>query len=57
MNYRCGQCRQFTRQKHSADICGAWGHPTDAKRPACDYFMPTVSEKERVASSMKTKNG
>ncbi|MCR9910672.1 hypothetical protein NB545_24870 [Vibrio campbellii] len=57
MNYRCGQCRQFTRQKHSVDICGTWGHPTDAKRPACDYFMPTVSAKERVASSMKTKNG
>ncbi|MCG9610338.1 hypothetical protein [Vibrio harveyi] len=57
MNYRCGQCRQFTRQKGSADICDAWGNPTDAKRPACDYFMPTVSAKERVASSMKTKNG
>lgn len=57
MNYRCGQCRQFTRQKSSADICGAWGHPTDANRAACDYFMPTVRVKDRVVSPLKSKNG
>ncbi len=35
MDYRCGQCRQFTREKRSLlDMCGAWGQPTDAKRAA-----------------------
>ncbi|WP_409587408.1 hypothetical protein [Vibrio rotiferianus] len=57
MNYRCGQCRQFTRQKGSADICGAWGHPTDAKRAACDYFMPASRGKDRVVSPLKSRNG
>lgn len=57
MDYRCGQCRQFTREKRSLlDMCGAWGQPTDAKRAACDYFMPTISGKARVAPQNKPQN-
>jgi len=50
MSQRCGQCRQFTRQKGSVDVCDAWGQPTNAKRDACEYFMPTIRAKDRVIS-------
>ncbi|MGR4989478.1 MULTISPECIES: hypothetical protein [Vibrio] len=50
MSQRCGQCRQFTRQKGSVDLCDAWGQPTNAKRNACEYFMPTIRAKDRVIS-------
>ncbi|MFL7865273.1 hypothetical protein [Vibrio cincinnatiensis] len=46
MNY-CGQCRQFTRtSENQYDLCGAWEQPTQAKRPACGFFMPKKPRRE-----------
>ena len=57
MNKKCGQCRQFTRDKASdKDICGAWGQPTMATRLACDFFMPAISAKNRVPVMTDSKN-
>ncbi len=57
MSNKCGQCRQFTRNKASnKDICGAWGQPTIATRLACEFFMPTVSAKKRASTITNLKN-
>ncbi|BCN25949.1 hypothetical protein [Vibrio alfacsensis] len=53
MSHYCGQCRQFTRKKGSADFCSAWGQPTFAKKQACGYFMPMISKIEQVKLPLK----
>ncbi len=57
MDKKCGQCRQFVRDKASSkDLCGAWGQPTTATRLACDFFMPTVPAKSRVPIMTEEKH-
>lgn len=53
MSHYCGQCRQFTRQRGSADMCSAWSQPTETKKEACGYFMPIVSKIERSKPHQK----
>lgn len=56
MMNKCGQCRQFTREKaNNKDICGAWEQPTIATRFACEFFMPAVSSKKRDVKGLSTK--
>jgi tRNA(Ile2) C34 agmatinyltransferase TiaS len=41
MNFRCGQCRHFTRTRdNQKDLCEAWEQPTMADRQACPSFIP-----------------
>lgn len=44
----CGNCRQFIRSSGKpVDLCGAWGNPTTADRPACDFWMLLVKKKNQ----------
>lgn len=56
MDKKCGQCRQFMRDKASSkDLCGAWEQPTSATQLAYDFFMPTVPAKNRVPVMTEAK--